>query len=182
MGRYIENFFEKFFEHRDYTIRQFLQGDLSKREYIEESYYFIKSVDVNPYKKIDNPEKAIYNYQYYNMNAKFLKLKVRELNKYGKHPEKIKEYMDKVNWCYRNKDYATLKLLELLEYENLEGYYIKVQSKELRNKLFEIVFYDYKNLVFHSVNPFIIEKLRENGVFTQGSRKSLIDSYINARY
>lgn len=182
MGRYIENFFEKFFEHREYTIRQFLQGDLNKREYIEESYYYIKALDVDPYKNIDNPEKAIYNYQYYNMTAKFLKLKAKELSKYGKHPEKVNEYMERVNWCYKNKDYATLKLLELLDYMNIDAYYIKVQSKELRNKLFEMVFYDYKDLVLHSVNQNIVQRLKENYVFKDGLKKSLIDSYINARY
>lgn len=41
MGRYMPNLFEKFFAHINAVIRQYLQGDLTKSEYIKESYYYI---------------------------------------------------------------------------------------------------------------------------------------------
>lgn len=184
MGKYIPNLFEKFFAHRNSTIRQYLQGDLTKREYIEESYYYIKGLGIEPYRIIDNPCKALFNYQYYNMSAKFLKLKARDIEKKGKHPEKFREYMDRIGKYYKSKDYNTLKLLEMLDYCGVEGYYIRVQSKDLRNKLFEIVVDDFEfdNVVLHSTSRTIAQRMEENMVFSKGTRTSLIDDYINSRY
>ena len=182
MGRYIPNLFEKFFAHRDSMIRQYLQGDLTKREYIEESYYYIKSLDVKPYQIVDNPYKALFNYQYYNMSAKFLHLKAREIEKKGKHPEKYKDYIERIDKYYKSKDYNTLKLLEMLDYEGVEGYYIKVRSKELKDKLFEILVHEFDNVVLHSTSRIIVQRMKENMVFSKGTRTSLIDDYINSRY
>lgn len=182
MGRYIHNLFEKFFAHRDSMIRQYLQGDLTKREYIEESYYYLRGLEVKPYQIIDNPCKAMFNYQYYNMSAKFLKLRARDIEKSGKHPEKYKEYIETINKYYKSKDYNTLRLLEMLDYENVEGYYIRVKSKELKDRLFEIVVGEFNNAVLHSTNPNIVNRMLENNVFSRGTRTSLIDDYINSRY
>lgn len=183
MARYIENFFDKFFEHRDYLNRQFHQGDITKKEYIEQSYYYLTDMGQKPYKIVDNKFKALYNYQYYNMTAKFYQLRLREMVKYGKHPEKEKELSAKIQGYYYNKDRSTIKLLELLDYNDVHGYFIRVKSKELRNKLFEIVITsDDLTAVLHSVNPVIAERLIEHNVFDKKSRKSEIDGYINSRY
>lgn len=66
-------------------------------------------------------------------------------------------------------------------YQGVEAYFIKVRSKELRGKLFEIILTDY-NMILHSTNELILAKLREEGVFSEGSRESVIDGYINQRY
>ena len=92
-----------------------------------------------------------------------------------------KEYLDSCNYFYSRKDRATLKVLELLEYKGVEAYFIKVRSKELRGKLFEIILTDY-NMILHSTNELILKRLIEEEVFSEGSRKSLIDGYINQRY
>lgn len=183
MGEYIEDFFEKFFEHKDDLNRQFHQGDISKKEYIEENYYKLMEMGQKPYKYVDNVFKALYNYQYYNMTGKFYKLRLKEFEKYNKHPEKEREYYKKIQDCYYRKDQSTLKLLDLLDYYDVEGYYISVKSKDLKNKLFEIVVESHEiNAVLHSVNPMIVEKMKENGVFSTKSKKSVIESYINSRY
>ncbi len=183
MARYIENFFEKFFEHRDYLNRQFHQGDITKTEYIEQSYYHLVELGQKPYKIVDNKFKALYNYQYYNMTAKFYQLRQREIIKYNKHPEKEKEISKKIESCYYNKDKSTIKLLELLDYYDVNGYFIKVKSKDLRNRLFEIVINTPDlTAVLHSVNPLIAERLKEHQIFDTKSRQSEIDRYINSRY
>ena len=37
-------------------------------------------------------------------------------------------------------------------------------------------------MILHSTNEQILNSLKEEGVFSEGSRKSLIDGYINQRY
>ena len=122
--------------------------------------------------------KGLFNYQYYNARAKEKKQAstIRDLS----FDEK-KEYLDSCNYFYSRKDRATLKVLELLEYKGVEAYFIKVRSKELRGKLFEIILTDY-NMILHSTNELILKRLIEEEVFSEGSRKSLIDGYINQRY
>ena len=41
---YIENFFELFFENKNSLNLQFYQGDISKKEYIEQNYAFLKQL------------------------------------------------------------------------------------------------------------------------------------------
>ena len=101
---YIENFFELFFENKNSLNLQFYQGDISKKEYIEQNYAFLKQLGKPPFKKVDNLWKGIYNYQYYNMTGKYFKMLAKELEEKNKHPEKAKEYFDKVNYSYRKKD------------------------------------------------------------------------------
>lgn len=131
-----ENIFEKFFKQRKSLIQQFKKGDMTKKEYIEESYDYIRHMNITPFKRVDNFNKAIYNYQYYNMMAKYCFLRAREIKRYEKHPEIYKKYIDKVNYYYYKKDQTTLKAIELLDYFDVEAYYIKVTSDYLKNKLF----------------------------------------------
>ncbi|HSH35002.1 DUF6648 family protein, partial [Schnuerera sp.] len=80
------------------------------------------------------------------------------------------------------KDKATLQLLRFLEFKNVEAYFIQVESKFLRDKLYEIVLLDYKEAIFHSKSIWLLGILKEEGVFIEGKKKSLIDEYINERY
>lgn len=48
---YIENFFELFFENKNSLNLQFYQGDISKKEYIEQNYAFLKQLGKPPFKK-----------------------------------------------------------------------------------------------------------------------------------
>ena len=57
-----------------------------------------------------------------------------------------------------------------MEYKGVEAYFIKVRSKELKGKLFEIVLKDY-NIILHSTNELILKRLREEEVFSEGSRE-----------
>lgn len=180
---YVENFFELFFENKDSLNRQFYQGDISKKEYIESNYFFLKQLEKKPFKNVDNLLKAVYNYQYYNMSGKYFKMIAKELEAKNKHQEKMKEYFDKVNYFYRKKDESIFHVLRLTQGDGMQAYYIRVRSKELKRNLFEVILEDAEiTAVFHSTNPLLQKKLDEMGLFERGNRKSVIDNYVNARY
>ena len=65
-----KNLFEVFFEKRHSLIIQFNNGDLTKKEFLQENFNFITSLNIKPFIKIDSFEKGMFNYQYYNSLAK----------------------------------------------------------------------------------------------------------------
>ena len=172
------NALEKYFRYRQSLIDQYVKGDMTKREYLQANYEAVVYNDIKPFKNIDTVLKGLFNYQYYNARAKEKKQAstIKDLDN-----DENREYLDISNYFYGKKDRATLKVLELMEYKGVEAYFIKVRSKELKGKLFEIVLKDY-NIILHSTNELILKRLREEEVFSEGSRKSLIDGYINQRY
>lgn len=173
------NKFEQFLQNRQSLIEQYEKGDLSKEEFIEANFNCIHSLDIKPFKKIDNVKKAIYNYQYYNVLAKYYQKRAHDVNK--RH-EGRDEFMELVNHYYSRKDQVTEKLLKLLDFTGIEAYYVKVKSPNLKNKLFEIILKEYDNIILHSKNEFILEMLKRENAFTDEVRDSLIDSYINQKY
>lgn len=191
------NKFDKFLQHRQSLLYQYKMGDLTKNEFIEENFYAIESLGIQPFKKIDNIKKAIYNYQYYNVLAKFY---YRQAKDYPMGSKQWKQYHEQSNSYYHEKDMVTLTLLRLLDFKNVDAYFVNVRSKKLQNKLFEIVIRDpdvlleintlsrpfggmeADDLILHSKNPFILNKLREEGVFRDKKQTSLTDSYINQKY
>ena len=174
--------FDQFFEEREALIWKFTQGDISKKEFIEEHYYFIMRLKLKPFSKIDSFEKGIYNYQYYNAIAKYNKLCTKDKKLAEKHPELLKEIHTQVKLSYKNKDSSIIALLRFLDYKNVEAYYIKSKSEFLNNKLFEIVLYDYDGVILHSISRGLLEELKREGVFQNVRKKSKIDEYVNNKY
>ena len=72
-------------------------------------------------------------------------------------------------------------LLIVLDFRGVVAYFVKVRSRFLKGRLFEIVI-EEENIILHSTSPLILRCLREEGVFQEESRKSLIDEYVNHRY
>ncbi|WP_432401933.1 DUF6648 family protein [Wukongibacter sp. M2B1] len=178
-----ENVFDKFFEHRNSLILQFKNGDITKREFLEEHYHFIQKLKLQPFKnKIDSFEKGIYNYQYYNMLAKYCYMRSKDRKLINKHPQVARKYSSKAVHYYNQKDWSTIRLLEHLDFQNVEAYFIKVRSRALKDKLYEIVLYDFQDVILHSKSESMLERLKSEGVFEEGIRKSLIDNYINQKY
>jgi hypothetical protein len=99
-----------------------------------------------------------------------------------KHPELIRELDTKVNFHYRKKDDAIRQLLRYLDFTNMEAYYIKAKSDFLDNKLIEILLHDYEGVILHTINPGIVEELKEEGVFQPIRKRSRIDDYVNKKY
>lgn len=172
------NAIEKYFRYRQSLIDQYIKGDMTKREYLRENYEAVVYNDIKPFKNIDTVLKGLFNYQYYNARAKEKK-QASTIHCIG-YEEKM-EYLNGCNYFYSKKDKATMKVLQLLDYRGVESYFVKVRSKELNGKLFEIILSDY-DMILHSTNDNILKCLKDEGVFKEGSRKSVIDGYINQRY
>lgn len=177
-----KNIFDSFFEHRDSLIIQYKNGDISKREFLQMNFDFIQKVKVKPFNEIDSYEKGMYNYQYYNMLAKYYLMLGLDLKRQGKEYSEFRNYLSKANYYYNQKDKSTLKFLRFLEFNNVEAYYIKVESKKLKDKLYEIVLTNREYAIFHSKSNWLAKILKKEGVFTEGKKKSLIEEYINEKY
>lgn len=177
-----ENVFDKFFNHRDSLIIQYKNGDISKSEYIMMNVDFMEKMNIRPFKKIDSFEKGIYNYQYYNMLAKYYYMEAQQIKKNDEHQKYFQSFLDEGYHYYKLKDKSTLKLLKFLKFRNVESYFIKVNSDKLQGKLFEINLMDYEKAILHSKSYRILDMLRAEGVFIEGVKKSLIDDYVNVKY
>ena len=174
--------FETFFENRSRLIIQFREGEITKKQFLEQNYDLVRKMNLRPFLRIDNYEMGMYNYQYYNVLAKYFTMLANDVKDTKKHQRYYNYYLNKGNNYYHEKDKAALDLLEFLEYKGIESYFIKMESKSLNGKLFEIVLVDYKEAVFHSKSTLLLEKLKENKVFEEGQKTSIIDGYINETY
>lgn len=174
--------FDEFFDNRDALIYKYQKGDINKKEFIEEHYFFITRLNLKPFQKIDSFEKGIYNYQYYNAIAKYNTLRVRDKKLIEKHPDLVREIEDKIKYNYSKKDEAVIRLLRYLDYENIEAYYVKSKSEYLDNKLIEIVLLDYDNVILHTINRGIVDELKRECVFDDVRKRSKIDNYVNKKY
>ena len=175
----VTNKFEQFLRSRQSLIEQYKKGDMTKEEFIESNYRCINALGIKPFQKIDNVKKAIYNYQYYNVLAKYYQKRAHDLNR---HNESRDDFFELANHYYSKKDRVTEKLLKLLDFTGVEAYYVKVKSPTLKKKLFEIVLKDYENMILHSKSETILNMLKNENVFSNEERKSLVDSYINQKY
>jgi len=164
------NALNKYFRYRQNLIEQYIKGDMTKTEYLIENLNAVLSLKSEPFKKIDSVEKGLFNYQYFNALAKDVKMTSSNIYE-----------SEKADYYYSKKDQATLKVIELLNYKGISAYPIFVRSKILKGKLFEIVLEDY-NMILHSTSELILKRLREECVFDEQRKKSVIDGYINQRY
>jgi len=162
------NEIQKYFRYRQALIEQYIRGDMTKSEYLSRNLDAVLSLNIRPFKLIDTVEKGLFNYQYYNALAKEAGIEA------GRHTGETELY-------YREKDRATAQILKLLDYENVSAYFIKVRSKYLKGKIYEIILDDY-NAIMHSKNKYLLEKLQRAGVFRDQTMVSVIDGYINQRY
>lgn len=173
------NKFEQFLRNRQKLIDHYVKGDLSKEEFIEENYRCIISLDIKPFQKIDNVKKAIYNYQYYNVIAKYYQKRAHDTSK--RHASR-EDFLEQANYYYSKKDQVTEKLLKILDFKGVEAYFVKVKSPNLKKKLFEIVLTDYDNIILHSTSEIIRNQLIYENVFQNEEKQSVIDNYINQKY
>ena len=164
----MQNIIQKYLSYRQALIDQYIRGDMTKREYLNKNLDAVMALNIKPFNKIDSVEKGLFNYQYYNALAKDARAAT------GRHGEDV-------SFFYREKDRAALSILRLLDYENVSAYYIKVRSKFLNGKIYEIVINDY-NAIMHSKNGSMLESLKRAGVFKEGAHRSLVEGYINQRY
>jgi len=171
------NKIQKYFEYRQSLIEQYLMGDMTKSEYLARNFDAVLGLRREPFKYLDNIDKCLFNYQYFNAYAKDAKM----LATSEKNPKTKEQYLREVDYYYLKKDAATLKALELLDFNGVSAYFIKVKSKHMKLRLFEVKLNE-PNTILHSMNENILVRLRREGVFEDGTRVSHADMYINQRY
>lgn len=167
---------------RSSLIIQYENGDMTKREFLESNFDLVQNTNLDPFLKIDSFEKGMFNYQYYNTLAKYYTGLARDIRSKKKHKRYYTYYLNKGNNYYHEKDKSALDLLKFLEFERVEAYFIEVNSRMLRDKLYEIVLLDYKEAIFHSKAIWLLDILKKEGVFIDKTKTSIIDEYINERY
>lgn len=176
-----DSMMDKFFKNRDELIDRFAHGRISKTDFVEENYEFIMSLKFSPFEgELKDHKQCIYNYQYYNILAKYANLQAQELENFD--PKEADKFKEAEFEYYKYKDQATLSLLEHVNYENVESYFMNMASNRLCGQLFEIVFNDYYRAIFHSMNPLILKKLRSHLVFSPVYKDSVIHTYVNSVY
>ena len=171
------NKIQKYFEYRQSLIDQYIMGDMTKSEYLERNFDAVLSLRREPFKYLDNIDKCLFNYQFYNAHAKEAKMLASSTGNL-----KIKtQYLKEVDFYYQKKDAATLKALELIDFKGVSAYFIKVRSKNMKYRLFEIKLTE-PNTILHSMNEDILRRLKNEGVFKDELRISQADMYINQKY
>jgi len=159
-----------------------MNGDINKKEYLELSYKYMTERGIKPFQRIDSFEKGMYNYQYYNMMAKYHRMVAQDIKDKGKHISYYSKYLQEADYYYNEKDKTSFRLLRYLHFENVDAYFIKMESLSLQGKLYEIVLNDYEYAVLHSKSLWLLDVLRKEQVFKEGRKKSVIDYYVNQRY
>lgn len=171
------NKLQKYFSYRQSLIDQYVKGDMTKKEYLRENLDAVLSLNIQPFKNADTVDKALFNYQYYNAMAKDAKIEAS----YAVNKEYAQALREKANYFYSKKDSATMKVLRLLDFKGVSAYFIKVRSKYFKGRLYEIVL-EEQNMILHSSSIAVLNMLRQEGVFDEHTKKSLIDGYINQKY
>ena len=159
------NEIQKYFKYRQGLIDQYVKGDMSKREYLSRNLDAVLALRDKPFNIVDSLEKGLFNYQYFNALAKECK---------NTDPAKT-------DYFYSKKDKATLSVLRILDFQGVEAYFIRVRSPQLKGRLFEIIIREYQ-MILHSASSLILDKLRNENVFREETRQSVIDGYINQKY
>lgn len=170
---------EVFFKKRNDLISELSQGKIDKISFLEKNYELIQNLNMKPLLNISSLEEGMYNYQYYNILAKFFKQKSQLYSNNKKKQKKYNENIMKSNNYYAEKDKYLLKIIDFLDKDSSEAYFIDMNSKRLNSSLFEIVVKDVEFAIFHSMNEKILEKLNEKNIFVNETRISKIDDYVN---
>lgn len=173
---------DKFFLRRSLLIKKYSNGYLDKTEFLKENYDYFLYENSRPFIKIDSYEKGMFNYQYYNILAKYNKMLAKNVKNTKKHMKYYNYYMNIANKYYDNKDESILEILKLRDFTNVSSYFIECDSEFLQNNLYEIVLQDKEEAIFHSKSERILNILKENKIFDLEIKKSLIEEYINERY
>lgn len=170
---------EIFFKRRNELIKELSIRKIDKISFLEKNYELIQNLNMKPLLNISSLEEGMYNYQYYNILAKFFKQKSILYSNNKKKQKKYNENLMKSNNYYAEKDKYLLKMIDFLDEKTTESYFIDMNSKRLNNSLFEIVVKDVDFAIFHSMNIEILQKLKEKNIFIDEIRISKINDYVN---
>jgi len=170
----------EFIQYRNELIEKLEKKQISKSEFIKKNYEYVSQFKISPYADIKSVSNGVMAYQYFNSNAKYLLSKAFDIEL--KNPKKAYEIKEEGFENYDYKNNIIKKVLEIVEYKNVEAFFVKMNSKALEGELFEIVLKDYEKVIFHTKDRLILNRLKKNGCFLEGIKNSLIDEYINKKY
>lgn len=176
------NIFKSFLYNRDLLISMLEKNELNKREFLENNMRLLSQISFVPKTPISSIEEGVFSYQYYNSYAKFNQLILHDLRESNSSQRKISDVRNKIENFYREKDKATLSLLEFVDFKGVEAYYISLNSRRLQGDLYEILFKDYDRIILHSKSKDIKEELLRRGLFLDETIDSQICEYVNSEY
>ncbi len=172
---------ERFIAGRDRLIDALEACELDKSAYLEAQYQAILELGSVPRRgPLESIEEGLFNYQYYNVLAK--RERIQSKDEEFRNPEASRKHRNQSDRHYALKDRETVKILELLNYEHVQSYFIETPARFLNGKLIEIIIDNNERAVFHTADEGIINRLVRAGVFAEGIRPSVIQAYIESDY
>lgn len=159
---------EIFFNEKNKLLWLFNENYVNKQYLIKNTYDLILFFNIKPKENTNNIQEMLYNYQYYNSIIKYQTMN-NNLNQ------------EETDELYELKDSSILSIINYLPKEEIQSYYINVDSKRLYFSLYEIYLTKY-NIVLHSVNSDIKNVLSKKGCFTLDILSSKAHRYVNSTY
>ena len=173
---------KQFETFRKESIDLLEESKVDKETFLSKNLSFLEKLNLKPFTTINTVNEALYNYHYYNLLAKKSNLDAQKVIHNVRKKKIYIKYINQRENYYHLKDMATLRLIEILKYENIESYYIILKSNRLKGEIFEIYVKNMYQAILHSKSKLNWEKLKEHEVFVDEERQSLIDSYVNKTY
>ncbi|MBN2897395.1 MAG: hypothetical protein JXO44_01375 [Clostridia bacterium] len=165
---------------RDALIDQLEAQTLSKTAFIEENYKCFVEGEKPPRTAVETVEEGIMAYHYYNTKAK--QLIIEGNASCFRDPRHAKRCHDGAQEQYGKKDAVTTAIVALLDYKDMEAYFVNLHSEDLAQELYEIVLTTRHRVIFHSKDKRLLNRLRNHGVFSEEIQPSKIDTYVNSKY
>jgi len=165
-------------EKRIELICKLESGDLTKEAFINENYEMM-----SPYQKVtfdvETLDEGVLKYHYFNTMAKKHML---EADAYEyRDPRKYEQLKNIAYDYYSKKDKISLKMLELVDFDGVQAYFIHMNSRSLEGLIYEIRFNDHEKVVLHSKDRKILYKLKEANCFIEERMPSVIEEYVNTK-
>lgn len=173
---------KSFLKERELIIDKLSKEEIDKREFLIENFEIIKKFNIKPFNKLNTVNKCLYNYQYYNILAKYYKFQLDSIPNRKKICSRGRLCKCNINNYYIEKDKATFAMLNILGKEDLVSYPLILNSSRLNLKLIEIILLNYDKIILHTISNDIKNELIKKGVFSFSPRESKINHYVNASY
>jgi len=159
-------------------IQKLENGELDKTEFILENHKLLEGYTPQNF-RVGSIDEGVVKYHYFNTKAKKLMIDADELE--YRDPRTSNRLKENAYDLYLKKDKITLEMLEFVNFQNIEAYFIKMNSRYLEGAIYEICFSDLDKVILHSKDKRILYKLKCAGCFHESARDSAIESYVNTK-
>lgn len=161
-------------------IKQLEMGKLDKIGFINANLSLYQQRIVEESARVTCLNSGIFLYQYYNTYAKYHQMQYRKL----KHTNTFEalRHRHRSDDYYEKKETVTYHLLKQITDQRVSAYYVRSNSKKLKQKLVEIVLLDEEKVVLHTLDQQVLQLLKANNWLEYDMRNSRIADYINTPY